>query len=44
MGVALEHRQKPIARIAGATGDLSEVLEVPGHLAFVPGREDRFDT
>ncbi len=38
--VRLEHRGELFPGVAGSVPDLGEVLEVTGHLTFVPGDED----
>jgi hypothetical protein len=40
--VGLEHRLQPLAGVASLVPDCSELFEVLGDLAFVPGGQDRF--
>jgi hypothetical protein len=41
--VGLEHHFEPLARVGGSVPDLGEVLQMVGHVALVPGDQDRLD-
>ena len=41
--VRLEHSLESLATVASLVADFSEILEVTADLAFMPGKQDRFD-